>query len=88
MLENLTDIRERTRGRRKQGRAMSSWSFAQLQAFVAYKQHTEVSTWSLLMLATVRKPAPVVVTSRNAIVSVKVSSPVNSDLSKAILRIG
>ena len=37
MLENLTDIRERTRGRRKQRRAISNWSFAKLQAFVAYK---------------------------------------------------
>jgi putative transposase len=37
VMENLTDIRDRTRGRRKQRRAMSNWSFAQLQAFVAYK---------------------------------------------------
>jgi putative transposase len=37
VMENLTDIRDRTTGRRKQRRAMSNWSFAQLQAFVAYK---------------------------------------------------
>ncbi len=37
VMENLTDIRERTKGRRKQRRAMSNWSFSQLQAFVAYK---------------------------------------------------
>ena len=37
MMENLTDIRERTQGRRKQRRAMSNWSFAQLQSFLAYK---------------------------------------------------
>lgn len=37
VMENLTDIRERTTGRRKQRRAMSNWSFSQLQAFVAYK---------------------------------------------------
>lgn len=37
VMENLTDIRDRTKGRRKQRRAMSNWSFAQLQAFVAYK---------------------------------------------------
>jgi IS605 OrfB family transposase len=36
-MENLTDIRERTEGRRKQRRAMSNWSFAQLQSFTAYK---------------------------------------------------
>ena len=37
VMENLTDIRERTKGRRKQRRAMSNWSFAQLQGFLAYK---------------------------------------------------
>ncbi len=37
VMENLTDIRERTRGRRKQRRAMSNWSFSQLQGFIAYK---------------------------------------------------
>ena len=37
VMENLTDIRERTQGRRKQRRAMSNWSFAQLQSFLAYK---------------------------------------------------
>ncbi len=37
VMENLTDIRERTKGRRKQRRAMSNWSFSQLQGFVAYK---------------------------------------------------
>jgi putative transposase len=37
VMENLTDIRERTQGRRKQRRAMSNWSFAQLQGFLAYK---------------------------------------------------
>ncbi len=37
VMENLTDIRERTEGRRKQRRAMSNWSFAQLQGFLAYK---------------------------------------------------
>lgn len=37
VMENLTDIRDRTKRRRKQRRAMSNWSFAQLQAFVAYK---------------------------------------------------
>ena len=36
-MENLTDIRERTKGRRKQRRAMSNWSFAELQGFIAYK---------------------------------------------------
>ncbi len=36
-MENLTDIRERVKGRRKQRRAMSNWSFSQLQGFVAYK---------------------------------------------------
>jgi putative transposase len=36
-MENLTDIRDRTRGRRTQRRAMSHWSFAQLQRFLAYK---------------------------------------------------
>lgn len=37
VMENLTDIRERTQGRREQRRAMSNWGFAQLQGFVAYK---------------------------------------------------
>ena len=37
VMENLTDIRERTQGRREQRRAMSNWSFAQLQGFLAYK---------------------------------------------------
>jgi IS605 OrfB family transposase len=37
VMENLTDIRERTKGRRKQRRAMSNWGFAQLQGFIAYK---------------------------------------------------
>lgn len=37
VMENLTDIRERTRGRRRQRRTMSNWSFSQLQGFVAYK---------------------------------------------------
>ena len=36
-MENLTDIRERVKGRRQQRRAMSHWSFRQLQGFVAYK---------------------------------------------------
>ncbi|GAC1568550.1 MAG: RNA-guided endonuclease TnpB family protein [Ktedonobacteraceae bacterium] len=36
-MENLTDIRERVKGRRKQRRAMSNWSFAQLQGFLVYK---------------------------------------------------
>ncbi len=37
VMENLTDIRQRTKGRRKQRRAMSNWSFAELQGFLAYK---------------------------------------------------
>ncbi len=37
VMENLTDIGERTKGRRQQRRAMSNWSFAQLQGFIAYK---------------------------------------------------
>ncbi len=37
VMENLTDIRERVKGRRKHRRAMSNWSFAQLQGFIAYK---------------------------------------------------
>ena len=37
VMENLTDIRDRTQGRREQRRAMSTWSFAQLQGFLAYK---------------------------------------------------
>ncbi len=37
VMENLTDIRERVKGRRKQRRAMSNWSFGQLQSFIAYK---------------------------------------------------
>ena len=37
VMENLTDIRERTKARRTHRRAMSNWSFAQLQGFVAYK---------------------------------------------------
>jgi putative transposase len=37
VMENLTDIRESTKGRRNQRRAMSNWSFAQLQGFVSYK---------------------------------------------------
>ncbi|MFL5701268.1 MAG: RNA-guided endonuclease InsQ/TnpB family protein [Ktedonobacteraceae bacterium] len=37
VMENLTNIRERTQGRRQQRRAMNNWSFAQLQGFVAYK---------------------------------------------------
>jgi putative transposase len=37
VMENLTDIRERTKGRRKQRRAMGNWSFAQLQRYIAYK---------------------------------------------------
>jgi putative transposase len=37
VMENLTDIRERTQGRRTQRRAISNWSFAQLQGFLAYK---------------------------------------------------
>jgi putative transposase len=37
VMENLTDIRERTEGRRKQRRAMSNWSFAGLQWCIAYK---------------------------------------------------
>ncbi len=36
-MENLTDIRERVKGRRKQRRAMSNWSFAHLQGVIAYK---------------------------------------------------
>lgn len=37
VMENLTDIREGTKGRRRQRRTMSNWSFAQLQGFVTYK---------------------------------------------------
>jgi putative transposase len=37
VMETLTDIRERTQGQREQRRAMSNWSFAQLQGFLAYK---------------------------------------------------
>src|SRR6266568_1963783 len=37
VMENLADIRERTKGRRKQRRAMSRWSFAELQGFLVYK---------------------------------------------------
>ncbi len=37
VMENLTDIRDRTQGRREQRRAMSNWGFAQLQSFLAYK---------------------------------------------------
>ena len=37
VMENLTDIRERTKARRQQRRAMSNWSFRQLQGFIAYK---------------------------------------------------
>jgi len=37
VMENLTDIREHTKGRRQQRRALSNWSFAQLQGFIAYK---------------------------------------------------
>jgi putative transposase len=37
VMENLTDIRERTKGRRTQRRAMSNWSFAELQRLIAYK---------------------------------------------------
>jgi putative transposase len=40
VMENLTNIRERVKGRRKQRRAMSNWSFSQLQGFLAYK-----ATW-------------------------------------------
>ena len=36
-MENLTDIRERVKGRRKQRRGMVNWGFAQLQGFVDYK---------------------------------------------------
>lgn len=36
-MENLTNIREQVKGRRKQRRAMSNWSFAQLQGFIVYK---------------------------------------------------
>jgi putative transposase len=36
-MEDLTDIRERTQYRREQRRAMSNWSFAQLQRFVEDK---------------------------------------------------
>jgi putative transposase len=36
-MENLTDIRERTKGRRNQRRAMANWGFSQLQGFVDYK---------------------------------------------------
>jgi IS605 OrfB family transposase len=36
-MENLTDIRERVKGRRQQRRAMSNWNFRQLQGFVEYK---------------------------------------------------
>jgi putative transposase len=36
-MENLTDIRENTKHRRKQRRAMANWSFARLQGFVEYK---------------------------------------------------
>ncbi|MFL5666719.1 MAG: RNA-guided endonuclease InsQ/TnpB family protein [Ktedonobacteraceae bacterium] len=36
-MEKLTDIRDRVQGRRSQRRAMSNWSFAQLQTFIAYK---------------------------------------------------
>lgn len=37
VMEHLTDIRERVKGRRQQRRAMSNWSFSQLQRFLAYK---------------------------------------------------
>ncbi len=37
VMENLTGIGERTKGRRQQRRALSNWSFAQLQGFIAYK---------------------------------------------------
>lgn len=37
VMENLVDIRERTRVRRAQRREMHNWSFGQFQAFVAYK---------------------------------------------------
>jgi len=37
VLENLTDLRQRTKGRRQQRHAMSNWSFAQLQWYIAYK---------------------------------------------------
>src|SRR6266581_2907970 len=37
VMENLTDIREHTKGRYKQRRALNNWSFAQLQGFIAYK---------------------------------------------------
>ncbi|NWJ47067.1 MAG: IS200/IS605 family element transposase accessory protein TnpB [Chloroflexi bacterium] len=36
-MENLTDIRDRVKGRRTQRRAMSNWSFRQIQGFVEYK---------------------------------------------------
>ncbi len=37
VFEDLTDIRTRVRARKEQRRRLHSWSFAQLQAFVAYK---------------------------------------------------
>jgi putative transposase len=36
-MENLTDIGERTKGRRQHRRAMSNWTKLQLQGFLAYK---------------------------------------------------
>ena len=37
VLENLTDIRARMKGRQRQRRRLHSWSFAQVKAFVTYK---------------------------------------------------
>ena len=37
ILEDLTDIRDRVQGRRKQRRLLHSWSFNRLQTFLAYK---------------------------------------------------
>jgi IS605 OrfB family transposase len=37
VMENLVDIRERVKARRKQRRELHNWSFAQFQSFVAYK---------------------------------------------------
>jgi len=37
VMEDLTDIRDHVQGRRIQRRAISNWSFAQLQDFLAYK---------------------------------------------------
>lgn len=37
VLEDLTDIRDRVKGKKKQKRRLHSWSFSQLQQFIEYK---------------------------------------------------